>query len=146
MICFCHFCQKQLFFVLVVAHNDPFFVQIGPKKHFLRGFPIFFRTNGLQHKLLILIESPSIFHWKSAKKSKLGVVFEAKFGPNYVQCCEKTKKLFQIFAFSGYRNTWVEIEDQNSKKYHIWRKLGLNFCLPFWVKNSKKWLFLMFLL
>ena len=42
------------------------------------------------------------------------------------------------FKGSGYRNTWVEIEGQKSKKYHILRKLGLNFSLLFWVKNSKK--------
>ena len=47
---------------------------------------------------------------------------------------------------SGYKNTWVEIEGQNSKKYYIWRKLGLNFCPLLWVKNSKKQLFSRFLL
>ena len=52
-----------------VAHDDPF-------------YQLFFRTAGLQHKLLILIVSPNIFHWKSAKESKVGVVFGAKFGPN----------------------------------------------------------------
>ena len=63
----------------------PFLCKLGPKKQSARGFAnIFFRTAGLQHKLLILIESPNIFHWKwkSAKKSKVAVVFGAKFGPN----------------------------------------------------------------
>ena len=40
-------------------------------------------------------------------------------------------RLFSNFAWgihskarsSGYRNTWEEIEGQNSKKYYIWRKL-----------------------
>ena len=45
---------------------------------------------------------------------------------------------FQILHKSGYRNTWMEIEGQDSKKYHIWRKLELDFYPPFWVKNSKK--------
>ena len=31
---------------------------------------IFFRTAGLQKKLLILIESPKIFQWKLTKKKK----------------------------------------------------------------------------
>ena len=77
-----------------VAHNDPYFVQIDlkKKKNFRRFYQLFFKTNGLLHKLLTLIKSPNIFHWKSAKKSKVGVVFGAKFGPNYAQC-EKTKKL-----------------------------------------------------
>ena len=49
------------------AHDkDSFFVEIGPKTI----YQIIFRTTGLQHKLLILIESPDIFHWKSAKKGK----------------------------------------------------------------------------
>ena len=61
----------------------PFRCKLGPKKQFLRGFTnlFLFKTAGLQHKLLILIVSPYIFHWKSAKNSKVGVVFGAKFGP-----------------------------------------------------------------
>ena len=66
-----------------VVHNDPFFVQIGSKKTIpWRFYQFFFRTTGLQHKLLTLIEYPNIFHWKSAKTRKVGVVFVAKFGPN----------------------------------------------------------------
>ena len=35
--------KKKLFFIFLgVAHNDPFFVQIGPKKQFVRGFTNFF--------------------------------------------------------------------------------------------------------
>ena len=52
------------------------------KTNFLEVLPIFFRTIGLQHKLLILIEYPNIFHWKSAKKRKVGLVFGATCGPN----------------------------------------------------------------
>ena len=48
-----------------------FLVQIGPKKTiFLKGLLIFFSTTELQHKLLILIESTNIFHWKSTKKKE----------------------------------------------------------------------------
>ena len=68
-----------------VAHNDPIFVKIGPKKRIFKTFyQLFFRTAGLQQKLLILIKSPNTFHWKSAKKSKVGVVsgkIETKVGP-----------------------------------------------------------------
>ena len=35
------FLQKKIV-ILSVAHNDPFFVQIGPRKQFLRGFANFF--------------------------------------------------------------------------------------------------------
>ena len=125
MISFCYFCQKKMS-TLGVAHNDPFPVQVESKKTiFKRFYQLFFRTAGLQHKLLILIVSPNIFHWKSAKKSKVGVIFEEILGPKLVQCCEKKPKklvfsmgFFLYFAWgihlqkgNGYINTWVEIED-----------------------------------
>ena len=82
MICFCCY-AKKLFFILSMAYNDHFFVQIRPKKVIFQSFyQYFLRTTGLQHKLLKLIESSNIFHWKSAKKRKLGVVFGRKFGSN----------------------------------------------------------------
>ena len=136
-------------------------MQIGPQKTiFKRFYQLFFRTNGLQHKLLKLIESPNIFNWKSAKKKQSGCGLWGKIWAKLGPMLWKNKEtgiingLFSNFAWgihlkarsSGYRNTWVEIEGQNSKKYHIWRKLGLNFCPPFWVKNSKKQLFSRFLL
>ena len=67
---FCYFCQKKS--IVGVVHNDLLFVQIGPQKTlFKRFYQLFSRTAGLQHKLLILIsESPKIFHWKSVKKVK----------------------------------------------------------------------------
>ena len=45
-----------------MSHADPFVVQIGPEKAiFVEVQPIFFfRTTGLQQKLLILIESSNI--------------------------------------------------------------------------------------
>ena len=83
MICFCYFWQKNVFSILDVAHNDPFSVQIRSKKtNFKRFYQLFFRSAWLQHKLLKLIVSCNIFHWKSAKKSKVVVVFAEKFGPN----------------------------------------------------------------
>ena len=62
MIWFCYFCKKKKNSFLDVAHDDPFSAQIGSKKPFLIGFTNFFRTSGLQHKLLILIVSTNIFH------------------------------------------------------------------------------------
>ena len=62
--------MKALFSILEVAHaihipNDPFafFCANWAQKN-IRGFilPTFFKTAELQHKLLILIETPSIFH------------------------------------------------------------------------------------
>ena len=83
MICFCYLYQKKIFFILGVVHDDPFSMQIGSKKTiFQRFYQLFFRTAGFQHKLLILIVSSNIFHWKSVKESKVGVVFGEKIGPN----------------------------------------------------------------
>ena len=63
MICFFYFCQKEFFSILGVAHNDLFSVQIRSKKTiFKRFYQLFFKTSGLQHKLLIIIVSPNIFH------------------------------------------------------------------------------------
>ena len=58
----------------------PFWCKLIPKTIFKRFYQFFFRTTGLQHKLLKLLESPNIFHWRSTKKSKVGVVCRAKFG------------------------------------------------------------------
>ena len=61
----------------------PFLCKLGPKKTIFKTFfQLLFRTAGLQHKLLKLIESPNIFHWKAVKKSKVGVVFGEKSVPN----------------------------------------------------------------
>ena len=46
-------------------------MQVGPKNsNFQRfyEFFFFFRTTELQLKLLIIIKSPNVFHWKSIKK------------------------------------------------------------------------------
>ena len=64
MICFCYFC-KQIVFQLGVILADTFVVEIGPQKAIFSGFTKFLSTTRLQQKLLILIESPNIFHWKS---------------------------------------------------------------------------------
>ena len=69
----------------------PFFCNLGTKKTIFESFTKSF-SELLDCNLLILIESPNIFHWKLSKKSKVSVVCGTKFGPNLVQCCEKTKK------------------------------------------------------
>ena len=75
-------------------------MKIRPNKTiFKRFYQLFFKTTGLQHNLLILIESPNIFHWKSAKRSKVGPVFGAKFGQNLFQCCEENSKTGMPMGF-----------------------------------------------
>ena len=75
--------KKCLFWVWPVI---TFFLhKLSPKIALFRGFSKkIFRTTGLQLKLLILIESPNIFHWKPAKKSNWvwswGKIW-AKLGP-----------------------------------------------------------------
>ena len=81
MICFSYFCQKSCFSFRAWPIMTPFLRKLGPKIQFLRSFTNFFwNYTGLQHKLLMLIESPNICDWKSTKESKLGVVCGAKFG------------------------------------------------------------------
>ena len=88
------------------------------KKKKLKVSPKFFRTAGLQQKLLILIESPNIFHWKLGKKESgwgLRGKIRAKLGPVLWKNKETgiINGLFSNFAWgihlkawcSGYRNT-----------------------------------------
>ena len=71
---------KMIFFFMGMAHGDPIFAQVGPKIVIFRGFSNFFRSTGFQLKLLILIKSPIIFHWKPAKKIEVGVVLGQNLG------------------------------------------------------------------
>ena len=64
-----------------------------------------FKTTGLKLKLLILIVSPNIFHWKSAKKIKWvwswGKIW-IKLGPS--NSVKKVKKLaLSVSLFSIFR-------------------------------------------
>ena len=65
------FLQKNLFFILGVAHNDPHFANWA-KIAIFRGFNtnLNLRATGLHCKLLILIESPNISQEVSKKKEK----------------------------------------------------------------------------
>ena len=57
------FLSKKFFSILGVVHNNLFSVQIGSEKTiFKRFYQLFFETSGLQHKLLIIIVSPNMFH------------------------------------------------------------------------------------
>ena len=57
------FLPKTIISISDVSHNDLFSVEIGSKKTiFKRFYQLYFRPSGLQHKLLILIVSPDIFH------------------------------------------------------------------------------------
>ena len=42
---------------------------------------------------------------ETSKKNQIGCGLGAKFGPNYVQCCEKSKEKGNIIRFSSYF-TW----------------------------------------
>ena len=84
-ICFCYFCKKNVFWLWVWPMGTPFLYNLGQKLETFRGFSnFFFRIAGFQLKLLILIESPNIFHWKPAKKIKVGWSLD-KIRPNVVK-------------------------------------------------------------
>ena len=87
---------------------------------------------------------------ETSKKNQIGCGLGAKFGPNYVQCCEKSKETGNIIRFFSYF-TWNNLLKQEevvvkspewklmaiSYKYQILKMLGQIFC-PIWVKNGKK--------
>ena len=76
----------------------PFLRKLGPKIQFLRSFTNFFwNYTGLQHKLLMLIESPNICDWNGNQLKKVNWV--SSVGQNLVQC-EKTKKNWYFNGFS----------------------------------------------
>ena len=79
------FLQKKLFFVLRVAHSSPFLLQVGFKNTNFSGF-IYFSELLQQPKLLILTESPNIFHQKSAKNTKLRVGSPSKVVCTLIIC------------------------------------------------------------
>ena len=64
-----------------MVHGDPIFAQVWGKN----GFKF-------QSKLLILIESPKIFHCKPAKKFKVGVVLGQNLGQIRYNVVKKIKK------------------------------------------------------
>ena len=87
------FLKKKLIFILGVAHGNPSFAKVRPKNcNFFRFKQFFFRTTGFQLKLLKFIESPNIFHWKPAKKIKVGVVLEQTLGQIMSNVVKKLKK------------------------------------------------------
>ena len=111
--------SKEFFSLLGVVHNDPFSVDIGSKKQFLRSFTNFSGTAGLQHKLLILIVPLTYFIGNHTKKAK----WVWSLGPNLGQISSDVVKknketgismvffhiLHEIYIYnqkgSGYRNT-----------------------------------------
>ena len=75
-------------------------MKVGPSKNAIfRAFTIFFfffRTTGLQFKLLILIESLNIFHWKpttTTTTKKMGVFLGQNLGQIRSNVVRKVKKL-----------------------------------------------------
>ena len=82
-----------MFFVLGVAHGNPFFVQVGPKNSNFEIFQQkFSRTTGFQLKFLILIELSNIFNWEPAKKTRVGVVLGQNLGQIRSNVVKKVKK------------------------------------------------------
>ena len=65
----------------------------------------FFQNYWIPIKVFNINEFPNILHWKPAKKPQIGYGLGAKFGPNYVQCFEKSKETGNIIRFFSYF-TW----------------------------------------
>ena len=103
----------------------------------------------MQLKLLILIVSPNIFHWKSAKESKVGVVFGAKCGPNVLKKNKGTgismvffHILHEVYIYkqksSDYRNLEWKLKTILARNiYPISKKLGQDLIAHFKSKIAK---------
>ena len=70
MISFCYFCKKNYFAVRRWPKLTPF-----ERK---QVYQFFFRTTGLQHKLLILIDPPNIFFFQKKKMVWGQITFNVK--------------------------------------------------------------------
>ena len=108
------FLQKKLFFVLGVAHGDPIFAQVGQKNGNFQRFLATTGTTGFQLRLLMLSESPNIFHQKPGRRNQIGCSLGAKFGPNQAQCCGKSKEMGIINSFFSYFTWGVPFKAKNS--------------------------------
>ena len=99
MICFCHFCKKKNFVCVGCGPYQPLFSEFGHKNdNFYRFHQNILRTTGLQLKLLMLIESPNIFHWKPEKK--MGVILVKNLGQISSNVVKKVKNLALSISFS----------------------------------------------
>ena len=80
-----------------MVHGDPNFAQVG-QKMVLEVLATFF-SELLDSYLLILIESPNIFHWKSAKKIKVGVALGQNLGQIRSNVVQKVKERVLLIGF-----------------------------------------------
>ena len=94
MIWFCYFWKKKKCFLFWAwPMGTPFLHKLGQTIVIFRGFSnFFFRTIVFLLKLLILIESPNIFHNKPAKKIKVDVASGQNLGKIRSNIMKKLKK------------------------------------------------------
>ena len=90
MIWFCYLCKKN-FFSWAWPMGILFLHKLGQKMVLFGGFSDFSHNYWIpQLKLLILIESLNIFHWKPAKKNQSGCCL----GQNLGQIKSNVKKIY----------------------------------------------------
>ena len=77
--------------------GTPFLHKLGQNMIIFRFQQISFRTNRFQLKFLILIESPDIFNYKTAKKIKVGVVLGQNLDQIRSNVVKKVKKQALVF-------------------------------------------------
>ena len=80
----------------------------------------------MQSKLLILIESPNIFHWKSAKYTKWVWSLRQNLGQiNPMLWNKETGIVNRLFSLFGWGNDlkipdWKFMANVYSQKFHVW--------------------------
>ena len=125
--------------------------KLGQKIVTFKCFSNFFRTTGFQLKLLTLIESPNIFHWKPTKRIKVGVLLGKNlsqiFWPNVVK--KEKKQVLSIDFFHMLHEEFILKQKVVVVHTPEWKfkanivrnitsegRLELNFC-PLWL--GQKW-------
>ena len=91
--------KKKSFLFWAWSMGTPFLQKLGQKIVIFRDFSNFFHNYWIPIKVLNINWIPKYTLLENSKKKiKLDVVF----GPNYVQCCEKSKETGNIIRFFSY--------------------------------------------
>ena len=131
--------------------GTPFLPKLGRKIVISEVLANFFQKHWIPIKVFNINWIPKHTSLETSKKNQIGCGLGAKFGPNYVQCCAKSKEtgnIIRVFSYftwglpfkaksNGCKTIWVEVYRNYSWKCQILRMLGPNICL-IWVQNGKK--------
>ena len=100
---------------MFVVCTDTFFAQVGPQHgNFLEVFAKKFQNYWIKFKVINIFESPNIFHWKPAKRNKMGVVWGQNFGQARSKIVKKSKEIGIINRFFSYFAQGIHFKARSS--------------------------------